>query len=215
MSDELFEAIDAHDVDRLQALLERGADPSAACPAEKSPYALTFTALQAAVRGLSDGGSIDGLLVLLRHGARVNDWDPEHDSTPLLTALYLGQPEAARLLLAAGADPNVRSSEGDTPLGLCAQCGDVTMARTLLRFGARRTVDEGCGTEQCTALGIAVLRLDLPMIALLVQAGADPRKGDETRAAIELVPSHASPDVRAAIEALFAARAARRTTPLN
>ena len=48
-----------------------------------------------------------------------------------------GHANCAQLLLEAGADPNVRTSnDGHTPLMWCAQEGDVKMARLLLDGGA-------------------------------------------------------------------------------
>ena len=52
--------------------------------------------------------------------------------------------------------------------------GDVSLAETLLRCGARTTINEPGGPTGASALGIAAMRLDVATIALLLQAGADP-----------------------------------------
>jgi ankyrin repeat protein len=47
------------------------------------------------------------------------------------------QTEAARILLAVGADPNVRDDEGDTLLGLCLKHGDLQTAQLLKQCAAK------------------------------------------------------------------------------
>lgn len=175
MNDELFETIAQHDVARLAELLAAGADPNAA----QASYP-KFTALQAAIEELEHGGSVRALELLLAHGADVNGWDEGHDSTPLLMALFRDQGPAAELLLARGADPNVRGAEGDSPLRWCAAEDDVGMAKRLLAHGAAKTIDEVGGEHGMTALGLACRNLSLPMVRLLLEAGADPDAVDES-----------------------------------
>lgn len=176
MSTELFEAIEKHDLDRLSALLSGGADPNASKPEWPG-----WPALHAAINQLEEGGPIEALLLLLRHGASANGPSTPQDAPPLLMALFRNQPEAVRLLLAAGADPNLAGSEGDSPLRWCVEQGDRAMAAMLLRCGARRTLDEPGGPSGMTALGLAARRLDIPMLELLLQAGAAPEALDADR----------------------------------
>ena len=56
--------------------------------------------------------------------------------TPLHSACASGERESARILLEAGADPNVRQQGGFTPLHAAAQNGDEELARLLLARGA-------------------------------------------------------------------------------
>lgn len=131
MSD-LFAAIEAHDLDGIAALLAAGARPDVL-----QQGAPGWTPLHAAVEELEHGGGVEPLVLLLRAGAPVDAWDRGHDATPLRMALFRGQDEAVRLLLAAGADPNVVGAEGDSPL----RCGatrtiDVPMAALLVTAGA-------------------------------------------------------------------------------
>jgi ankyrin repeat protein len=165
----LFAAIESHDLDQLAKALSGGADPSAI---QEGPPG--FTPLHAAIEELDDGGSVEALLLLLRHGAAVDGWDARHDATPLLMALFRGQREAIQVLLAAGADVNVCGGEGDTPLRWCVERGDHEMAATLLRCGATKSVDGGGGPSGMTALGRAASQLDLRMMELLLQMGANP-----------------------------------------
>jgi ankyrin repeat protein len=188
MSKELFEAIEAHDVERLTTLLNGGADPNGL----KAGWP-HWPPLHAAVEELEYGGSVEALVLLLRHGARVDGLGADGAATALLMAIFRRQPEAVRLLLAVGADPNFRGSEGDSPLRACVGVGDHEMAAMLLRCGATRTVDEAGGLNTLTALGLAASRLDLPMIELLLQAGANPEVLDaDSRTARERLPPRES-----------------------
>lgn len=168
MSDpsDVFDAIESHDLDRLASLLSGGSDPNAVKPAP--PH---WSPLHEAINELEDGGALEALILLLRHGAGV---EGSEGDTPLLMALYREQPAAVYLLLAAGANPNVRGLEGDSPLRVAVERGDVSVAATLLRCGARTTLHEPGGPTGASALGIAAMRLDVPTIALLLQSGADP-----------------------------------------
>jgi ankyrin repeat protein len=166
----IFAALEAHDLDGLVVALAGGADPNALrpVPPEWSP-------LHEAIEQLEDGGSIEALVLLLRHGAAVEGSEAD---TPLLMALYRDQPAAVQVLLAAGARPNVRGVEGDTPLRTAVERGDLSTAATLLRCGATATINDAGGAMGASALGHAATRLDLPMIKLLLQWGADPEALD-------------------------------------
>jgi len=176
MSKELFTAIEQHDTARVKALLAGGADSN-----EPQPERPGLRPLQVAIYELADGGDLDVLLALLEHGADVNAWDLKRDKTPLLVAVCENELAAVEVLVKAGAEPNVRSSEGDTPLRACAEVGDVGMASLLLSAGATRTINDWGGLTGCTALGIAISRLDIPMMRLLLDAGADPEAPDDNR----------------------------------
>ena len=174
MSETLLEAIRARDVDRLAKILAAGMDPNTPLTRQG------LTPLQAAVDELEvlgedePGGPIDAVVLLLRRGAAVNSWDERHTSTPLLTAVAMNHVEGVRMLLTAGADPNVRDNEGDSPLRVCADKGYLEMARLLLLCGAGQTIHEGAGPTGMNALGLAATRLDIDMVRLLLSHGADP-----------------------------------------
>jgi ankyrin repeat protein len=59
-------------------------------------------------------------------------------------------------------------------LRVAVERGDRVTAATLLRCGAQATINEVGAPTGASALGIAALRLDVPVIELLLQAGADP-----------------------------------------
>jgi ankyrin repeat protein len=62
-------------------------------------------------------GDAAKLREVIDSGGDVNAWD-EHGQTPLLSAVFIGDREAVRLLLSVGADPNRanRNDPTDTPL---------------------------------------------------------------------------------------------------
>jgi hypothetical protein len=112
------------------------------------------------------------------NGADVNGWDGLHEATPIIMALVRNNLPALRPLLEGGGDPNVRSREGEGPLRWAADEGNLEMAQLFLQYGAAKTIDEYGGFRALTALGMAVERLDVPMIELLLAAGADPEARD-------------------------------------
>lgn len=87
------------------------------------------------------GGAADVVLWLIRvcgadiHGARRNNFYPLH------TAAMQGQTEVVRILLAAGADPDVQTApQGYAPLHSAAWAGHVETVRALLAVGANPTL---------------------------------------------------------------------------
>jgi ankyrin repeat protein len=184
MSDALLEAIQTRDVDRVAKLLAAGADPN---EPGKSRYGGdgVVQPLHAAIWELEaheaigpyeavSAGPIDSVALLLRYGARVNGWNVDKEGDPLLMTVLMKHVEAVRLLLAAGADPNVRDGEGTAPLCFCAQYGLLEMARLLLLCGANKTMHEGGPPAHMNALGYAATRLNVDMVKLLLAHGADP-----------------------------------------
>ena len=82
-------------------------------------------------------GKIEAVKYLLKAGAEVNS--PSKNSlgvTPLQSAVAGSHLEITRLLLEAGASPNVRERGGYTPLHTAAYNGDVEIVRSLIFGGA-------------------------------------------------------------------------------
>ncbi|HZS09081.1 MAG TPA: ankyrin repeat domain-containing protein [Blastocatellia bacterium] len=92
INEELLVATRKSDVEKVKALLAKGADVNA-----KSPYGATplFFAC--------DRGNVEVIKVLLEHGADVNTKDKFYGATPLGWALNKGKPEVIRLLVEKGA----------------------------------------------------------------------------------------------------------------
>jgi ankyrin repeat protein len=173
MNGSLFEAIEQHDVRRLAMLLAAGVDPNVV-----NVRNVRWSPLMSAVEELEEGGTIEAVILLLQHGASVNVLEPEPDTTPILVAVHCKQIEAARILLSAGADPNVQTDTGDTPLRLSVEQGDYAMARLLLICGAEKTINESGGPSGMNALGRAVWMLNGRIVELLLEFGADPTSPD-------------------------------------
>jgi ankyrin repeat protein len=169
---ELFDALLTHDLNRTEALLSHGADPNSANEEGWRP-------LHIAVGQLGVGGHAGFVDLLLQHGADPNGWDASRNETPLLTASEPPELKIAQRLLEAGADPNARRSDGESPLRLAVRQGSHELATLLLRHGADKSINTFGGDLAWTALGIAASRFDLPMIELLLEAGADPMAQDD------------------------------------
>ena len=174
MSTELIEAVKHQDLNRVAALLAQGADPNVG--QTEWPY---WTPLGAAIEELDNGGSMEMLHLLLKNGADVNGWDSDHQATPLLMAMFRNNKEVMRMLLEAGADPNAVGAEGDSPLRWAAENDDLEMAKLFLQFGADKTINKFGGFSRSTPLGLAAGNLSIPMIELLLNAGADPEAPDD------------------------------------
>jgi uncharacterized protein len=174
MSQELFGAIVKGDLDEVADLLATEADPN-----ELSTEWPFWSPLEEAINTVGEGGPVEMLVLLFRAGARLDAWNEasgrEH---PLMVMVMSQKREGIRILLCMGADPNTQSSEGLSPLGWCAQNGDVETASLLLRCGAKLTMDHAGGLRCMTPLGQAAWLLDLPMMELLIDAGADPQARD-------------------------------------
>lgn len=176
MSEKVHRAIKAHDLDTLARLLAAGDDPNE-CSTEQP----SWSPLSAAIYEATKGGDTEAVALLLRHGANCNAWEGSRDATPLLRALWDGHRDAALMLLAAGADPNVRSGEGEVPISMCVEQGDLKMAATLLRAGATKSIGESTTPTGMNALGHAADRLDIEMIRLLLVWGASTTARDVDR----------------------------------
>jgi uncharacterized protein len=82
-------------------------------------------------------GKVEAVKYLIKGGAEINS--PSKNSlsvTPLQSAVAGGHLEITRLLLEAGANPNVRERDGNTPLHAAAFNGDIEIVRSLIFGGA-------------------------------------------------------------------------------
>lgn len=100
-------------------------------------------------------GNLDGLDralgALISAGGGIDEPDPRGNS-PLLTACYYGNLDAARALLSRGADPNRADRGGNTILMVAAFRGQLEIVKLLIHSGADRSVQNPQGL---TALDFA------------------------------------------------------------
>lgn len=176
----------AGDTAAVQALLERGALPSAAAlhAAAESGQRDVVEALlahgaevdaadsegrtalmRAAVRG------DDALaLGLLRRGADVNKRD-QYGRSALTDAAWSGRPLLVGLLIELGADADAPTRDGATPLMWAAVNGHAAVVRLLVEHGAAIDARDA---EGCTPLIRAAWNGHGDVVRALVEAGADP-----------------------------------------
>jgi ankyrin repeat protein len=146
----IFDLIDANDATALRELLAE--KPGAAAAHDEQGLSATMRAAYrggdvfAALRDASPPlGPFDRIVV-----GDSDDLPGPHDRTPdgftgLHLAAFVDNVEAARRLLAAGADPNALATASFarvTPLGTCAFANAVGVARVLLEHGADPSIAE-------------------------------------------------------------------------
>jgi ankyrin repeat protein len=106
--------------------------------------------------------------------------------------------ETAKALLAAGADPTVKSEEGRTPLIMAAFDGRTEVVTNLIQWGAGVNVKDKNGW---TALMCASWRGHLETAKTLLAAGADPSmKSEDGKTALTLATQVKNPDLISLLE---------------
>lgn len=126
--------------------------------------------MQAVWRG--DTVALGSLLAANDSQTAINAADA-YGYTPLHVAVLPGSTACLPLLVAAGADANVLSSEGHSPLMLATQLSDISTMKALVAAGALLEL-----TQDETPLLIAIGRNDIEAVSFLLSAGADVNKGD-------------------------------------
>jgi ankyrin repeat protein len=145
-SEELYQAIRANDLARLQSLIKDPANVNL-----KDRRGATPLMYAAAV------GSVDAVKLLLGAGADAKAKN-SFDATALMWGVV--NPEKVRLLVDAGADVNARSKQGMTALLIAASnAGSIEIVRLLLAKGAelQPRVDGDLATTAASATGDQLL----------------------------------------------------------
>lgn len=106
---------------------------------------------------------------LLDAGLKANLRNHKGD-TLLMLATYHGHLDAARLLLAHGANPDTRNDQGQSPIVGAAFKGNAEMVELLLDSGADI---EGAGPAGKSALMMAAMFNRTQIVELLLKRGAD------------------------------------------
>ena len=103
------------------------------------------------------------------------------DQTSLDTGLHIAARQKnlryITFLIAAGANVNMRNSNGETPLVIASNLGFIEAVPPLIAAGAR--VDESNSTGE-TPLITAVHNRNIGLMRMLLQAGADPDRTDNS-----------------------------------
>ncbi len=180
----LMRAVRTGNADAVESLLSAGADVNAS-EGSRGQNALMWAVTQhhaTVARLLIDRGadleartSVSRQLVLTCCQENNTDgngsiWVEQGGFTPLLFAARLGDLDAARLLLAAGAHVDVATPGGTTALVVAAHSGHGALAALLLENGA----DPNAAGAGYTALHAAVLRDDPDLAEALLAYGANP-----------------------------------------
>jgi ankyrin repeat protein len=149
-------------IDKVREALEAGADPNAKYKSDYSRRAVLYWA--------ADRGRSDVVELLLQKGANP-EGDRETD-TPLQRAVAHGSYAAAKALLDAGANPNVKSEYRDSPLFSAASHGSGDMIQALVEKGADVNAQNSTGN---TVLHIVASKGHANIVRYLLDHGADPK----------------------------------------
>jgi ankyrin repeat protein len=178
------------------ACLEATGAPAAADLDRQLVAAAGRADLAAASRLLQQGASANAAIALPVFDAeppraRLAQDEPadagnHRHETALAAAARAGSPEIARLLLAAGADPNRAGALRAAPLHFAVARADLRLADLLLSAGARTDVRDPGGS---LPLSRAASFADAALVQRLLGAGADPdgRERDGTTPLAEAV----------------------------
>lgn len=144
----------------VELLLEHGANPN-------QFNSNGYTAVHIAAKGC--GSRV--MDALLKAGGKVAPSGSNAKETPLQLAAMFGRPETVRALLDAGADRNIRDSEGHNLLHLAAMHANPETLKLLI---AEKLPLNAKTNDKTTPLHCAVVANSLESFRLLLAAGAAP-----------------------------------------
>jgi ankyrin repeat protein len=121
----------------------------------------------------SDGSKV--MELINKDGAGIVNAKDGSGNTALIFAIGDRNEDYTAFLLNQGADPNLPGKDGDTPLIAAARIGYEQAAEWLIGQGAKVDAANRMGE---TPLIIAVQTRQLPLVKLLLTAGANPDKTD-------------------------------------
>ena len=157
----------APDVDKIKLLLARGADPTFRAPSgyDATTVAASYFGAASVLRALLDAG-----------GAAEPAADAKAPRSPLVFAAMSGDLDAASLLIARGAQPNLSGTSGDLPISEAITFGRVEVVRALIAAGASAQLVERTGVN---LLHWATITNRADVIPELARAGVDFNATDE------------------------------------
>ena len=92
-------------------------------------------------------GELNIVRYLLIEGAQVNYQADDRGTSPLIDSIMAKQHDLAEALIKAGADPNIRSKDGQTALVIAVGAGDEKSVETLLKAGADPDIADSMGVS--------------------------------------------------------------------
>ena len=110
--------------------------PEAKKEAEKASYILSAAEATELLRKSVSDGNKENFYRALVMGADINNVDNENKSI-LLLAVMSNKTEMAEVLIYKGADVNVKSKGGNTPLSMAKELGSEDLVKLLLKAGAK------------------------------------------------------------------------------
>ncbi|KAL8272555.1 hypothetical protein Esti_003554 [Eimeria stiedai] len=116
------------------------------------------------------GGSVETLEKVLELCPGAGNVEDKGGKTPLFAAASLGNVAAVKLLLDKGAHVNAEAEGGNTPLHEAVYAGKTDAVKLLLTHGATVNKVSSLGTP----VQIAAVTLQVEILKLLLEAGADP-----------------------------------------
>lgn len=209
MSKEFLDAATSGDVAKVRAMLQ--ADPSLARTRDengvsaimKAMYygkkdvvaALLETAVELDVFEAAATGRVERASNLIADDPSLANLYSPDGFTPLGFAVFFGQPEVAKALLAGGADVNAASRESMkvTPLASAAAAKQTDIARLLIQHGANVNARAASGhipLHEASANG------NVELVRLLIENGADlDAKTDDGKTPLDFAIEYKRPEV--------------------
>jgi ankyrin repeat protein len=158
---------------RWAAIAVAGLSLALAAPVSAQFFSDGYKFLQAVEK--EDQATVEQLLS--KSSTVINARDKTDGHTALHIAVRARAYSWLSYLLGKGADPNLADNHGVTPLMLASQIGLTEAVVALARSGAKVDVTNEAGE---TPLISAVHNRNLPMVRLLLTAGADPDRADNS-----------------------------------
>jgi ankyrin repeat protein len=106
----------------------------------------------------------------IKAGSDLNVLEPSRASTPLITAAFMGNTEAAKILIDAGADLDYQNADGSNALHTAAVFGKTEVAQILIDAGIDLNSQNNQGA---TALHTAAFFCRTEIVEALLAKGAD------------------------------------------
>ncbi len=116
------------------------------------PSILDSNTLSKAFSAACVEGRIETMQFLLGKGADVNGVGDELGETPLMAAGQMGHADAVKMLLAHGADPNVKDKQGNTALSLALKYHHPEIAAMLQQGGATANIFDAASAGDVAAV---------------------------------------------------------------